>query len=96
MIWAKRRIKLADYTPAYLERLGKLQAENPSLQFMMVSTITDRRNEHDYYIGVPSQAFLSGFDGFVTVDEKDLPKEVDEVLVANQDDFARRFRLRMR
>jgi hypothetical protein len=41
----------------------------------MVSTVTDRRNEHVYYIGVPNQAFLSGFDGFVTVDENDLPKK---------------------
>ena len=53
----------------------------------------------DYYVGVPSQTFLADFDGFVILDESDLPKKIDEVKFAGDkahDDFRRRFRLRKR
>jgi hypothetical protein len=46
-----------------------------------------------------SQTFFADFDGFVIVDESDLPKEIDEVKFAGDkahDDFTRRFRLRKR
>jgi hypothetical protein len=83
MIWVKRRFELAEYAP-YQVRLAKLMLENPSLhsQFIMVSTVTDVPNVFDYYVGVPSQTFFADFDGFVIVDESDLPKEIDEVKFA--------------
>jgi hypothetical protein len=83
MIWGKRRFELAEYAP-YQVRLAKLMLENPSLhsQFIMVSTVTDVTNVFDYYVGVPSQTFFADFDGFVIVDESDLPKEIDEVKFA--------------
>jgi hypothetical protein len=100
MIWGKRRFELADSAP-YQVRVAKLMLENPSLhsQFIMVSTVTDVPNVFDYYVGVPSQTFFADFDGFVIVDESDLPKEIDEVKFAGDkahDDFTRRFRLRKR
>jgi hypothetical protein len=100
MIWVKRRFELAEYAP-YQVRLAKLMLENPSLhsQFIMVSTVTDVPNVFDYYVGVPSQTFFADFDGFVIVDESDLPKEIDEVKFAGDkahNDFTRRFCFRKR
>lgn len=65
VIWAKRRFEFAAYAP-YQDRLEKLLMANAPLyrQFIMVSTNTDDPGVSDYYIGVPSDVFLTGFDGF--------------------------------
>lgn len=97
MIWAKRRFEFAAYAP-YMDRLEKLLLENTTLyrQFIMVSTKTDDPGVDDYYVGVPAQAFLAGFDGFAAVSEGQLPKEIDTLHIADAttDEFKSRFKFR--
>ena len=97
MIWAKRRFEYAAYAP-YQGRIGDLQMANPTLyrQFIMVDVDTDRPGVSDHYVGLPHQTFLAGFDGFESVGEDQLPKEVDGVSLADMTDaeFRSRFRLR--
>jgi hypothetical protein len=97
MNWVKRRFAYADYAP-YMDHLTKLLFANPTLyrEFIMVSTKVDNARDSDCYIGVPNKAFLIGFDGFESVEEHELPKEIDTVLVADQtkDPFTSRFRFR--
>ena len=62
----------------------------------MVSTRTDHQLTDDYYIGVPSEAYLIGFDGFERVAESDLPKKNDTFHVgdATKEPFQSRSRFR--
>jgi hypothetical protein len=62
----------------------------------MVSTNTDDALVSDYYIGVPNEAFLIGFDGFERVAEADLPKVIDTFHLgdATKEPFQSRFRFR--
>jgi hypothetical protein len=98
MFWAKRRFEFAAYGP-YQDRLDKLQMAFPTMasQFIMVSTKI-KGYISDYYVGVPRKEFLADFDGFSDVAEQELPKEIDEVLLANSasDEFSNRFQLRQR
>jgi hypothetical protein len=66
MIWAKRRFEYAAYA-RYQDLLEEFLMRNPALyrQFIMVCTNTDDPGVSDYYVGVPHQAFLVGFDGFL-------------------------------
>jgi hypothetical protein len=96
MIWAKRRFdSLVGYIP-YFERLENLRRANLNLsgQFIMVSTKTEDPAVSDYYIGVPNQGFLSAFDGFKIIDERDVPTHYDVLHLAdsNSADFRRLFR----
>jgi len=96
MVWAKRRFKFAEYSP-YTDQLEKLLMANPTLyrQFIMVSTKADAREE-DYYVGVPTKAFLTGFDDFEPVEEAALPKVIDVLHIADAttDEFKSRFTFR--
>jgi hypothetical protein len=97
MIWVKRRLAAAD-SERYKERLNILSLANPTLysEFLMVSTKTDDVLVSDYYIGVPNEALLSGFDGFERVAESALPKEIDAFHQGDmtKEPFKSRFRLR--
>jgi hypothetical protein len=99
MVWAKREFSYADYTP-YMDHLEKLLLSNPSLyrEFIMISTDTPNARDSDYYVGVPNISFLAPFDGFEMVEEKDLPKQINTVHIADQttDEFKSRFRFRSR
>lgn len=97
MVWIKRRFHAADYAP-YMQRLENLLMANAALyrEFLMVSTKTDDVLTDDYYIGVPNESFLLGFDGFERVAESDLPKEIDTFHLgdATKEPFTSRFRFR--
>jgi hypothetical protein len=97
MVWIKRRFAAADYGP-YMDRLEKLMMATPTRypEFLMVSTKTDEVLLSDYYIGVPSESFLIGFDGFERIAEADLPKVIDTFHLgdATKEPFQSRFRFR--
>lgn len=100
MIWGKRRFAWAEYAP-YSDLLQSLMMAAPALcqQFIMVSAQTENAGVSDYYVGVPNESFMAGFDGFERVAESDLPKEIDNVdLAADQggEEFTSRFQLRKR
>jgi hypothetical protein len=82
MIWGKRSFSGADYAP-YQDKIVKLMLANPTRykQFIMVSKKTADRAVDVVYAGVPSEALLAGFDGFERVQEADLPKVIDALLV---------------
>jgi hypothetical protein len=76
----------------------QLRSSAPSQQFMMVSTKTPDGALSDYYVGLPSDAFLVGFDGFEVVAEADLPKEIDALdfgIMVDQE-FTSRFTIKRR
>ena len=94
MIWITRKFSYVDYGP-YMDKLEKLMmvnAQNYS-QFIMVSTDTSDVGVSNYFIGLPSAAFVEPFDGFSGIDERDLPKEVNTILIAdsNTPEFKSRF-----
>ena len=95
MIWATRRFAAADYAP-YQDRLDKLMWANTSLyrQFMMVSVETGERGISDIYVGMPTSAFLAEFDGFNSIPEEALPKEIDILLTGDISEFKSHFRFR--
>lgn len=98
MIWVKRRFQFAEYGQ-YMDLLERLLMANPTLyqEFIMVSVKTeDKPGESGYYVGVPHKALLAGFDGFTPVEESELPKEIDTVLIADQtkEPFRSRFRFK--
>jgi hypothetical protein len=98
MFWAKRRFGYADYAP-YQDRLQQLMLANSArhAEFIMVScSAEDHPGMGDYYVGVPTQDLLAGFDGFEPVAERDLPKEIDTLLIADatKEPFKSRFRWR--
>jgi hypothetical protein len=98
MIWVKRRFAFADYAP-YQDRLTNLLMANAVLypQFIMVAVdVPGEPGVSDYYVGVPREQFLTGFDGFQRVTEEQLPTVIDSLCVADasKDEFKRRFRFR--
>jgi hypothetical protein len=99
MVWAKRRFAFADYSP-YFDLFERLVMANPSLyrQFIMVSidVADEKPGVGEYYVGVPSEAFLVDFDGFERVVESDLPKVIDALHIADATtaDFRIRFRFK--
>jgi hypothetical protein len=100
MMWVKRCFQYADYAP-YMDLLEKRLMANPTLyqEFIMVSIETgDKPGESEYYVGVPHKALLQGFEGFTPVEESELPKEIDSVLIADQtkEPFRSRFRFKAR
>jgi hypothetical protein len=97
MIWATRRFAYADYAP-YQDRIDKLVWMNTSLhrQFMMASVETDKRGVSDVYVGIPTADFLGEFDGFTVVQEEELPKEFDTLIMGDVEEFKSRFSFRQR
>jgi len=97
MKWAKRQFRFAEYVP-YFDRLEKLTIANPTLyrEFIMVSTKTEERGTDEVYVGVPNKSFLSAFDGFEEIEESNLPKEIDTLLIADgtTEEFKSRFRFK--
>ncbi len=85
MVWLKRRLEGIGYTP-YMDYLEKLLLNNKPLyqEFIMVSRKTDEAGVSDYYIGLPNEAFVAGFDGFERANENELPKSINAVLIADQ------------
>lgn len=99
MIWLKRRFEWAEYSP-YFDLLEKLLLNNAPLyqEFMMVSTKTENAGVSDYYVGLPNEAFVAGFDGFERVGEKELPKRIDVLHIADatKEPFKSRFHFEAR
>jgi hypothetical protein len=97
MIWGKRSFQGADYAP-YQDKVAKLMLANPTLyrQFIMVSKKTGEIGEDVCYIGVPNEILFTAFDGFQRVEESELPKVIDALLVADgtTEEFKSRFRFR--
>jgi N-acetylglutamate synthase-like GNAT family acetyltransferase len=97
MHWAKRQFAFADYAP-YQSKLQTLLMANARRhrEFMMVATDTREAGVSTYFVGVPEKAFLAGLDGFTAIDEAELPKEIDTLLVADgtSEEFKSRFRFR--
>jgi len=62
----------------------------------MAATDSDGPRASTYWVGVPSEALFALFDGFEQVQEADLPKEVNTLLVADatKEPFASRFIMR--
>jgi len=99
-MWAKRRFKYAEFAP-YQDILGELQMANAKIcgQFIMVSVDTkDEPGESEYYVGVPNKAFLMPFVGFQQIQESELPREIDTLLLADvaSEEFQRRFTFKTR
>lgn len=92
MYWAKRQFQWADYAP-YQDRLEKLLMANPTLyrEFMMFS-VEQKVGLSVVYVGVPVRELLAVFDQFEPVEETDLPKVVDTLLVADNNAFRGRFK----
>lgn len=99
MIWAKRIFEGAAYAP-YQDRLQQLLFANAAQyqEFIMVCTDTDRPGVSTYWVGVPTEALLAPFDGFERVQEADLPKEIDSLLLADatKEPFTSRFKFKHR
>lgn len=97
MFWAKRQFAYAAFAP-YQDRLEKLLMTNPTRysQFIMVSVDTDKVGVGTYFVGVPEKVLLVGFDGFEAIQESELPKQIDTLLIADAttDEFKSRFRFR--
>jgi len=94
MIWAKRRFAYANFAP-YSDRMEQLAMANPTLyrEFIMVSTKGNGPGEAMYYVGVPHETFMAGFNGFGRVNESALPKLIDSVQFADTttEEFTGRF-----
>jgi len=85
MIWMKRRFPDLGYVP-YMDRLESLLHEMPNSysEFLMFWMETGKSGIRDYFIGVPTIQLLPVFDGFDTVAESELPKEIDGFLLGDQ------------
>ena len=79
MLWAKKRCDGIEYIP-YRE-------------FMLVSVKVKGLVE-DFYLGLPDKSYLPLFDGFEAVDESSVPKVVDTLHIADNNEFKRRFTFR--
>src|SRR5215475_12944548 len=97
MIWGKRSFQWANYAP-YQDKIAKLMMDNSASyrQFIMVSAKTEKAGEDVCYVGVPNETLFGGFDGFQRVEESELPKVIDALLVADgtTEEFTSRFRFR--
>ena len=97
MYWAKRQFAYAEYAP-FQSKLQTLLMANARRhrEFMMVATDTREAGVSTYFVGVPDNGFLAGFDGFTAIEEAELPKEIDTLLVADgtSEEFKSRFRFR--
>ena len=95
MIWGKRQFAFAEFAP-YQAIMEKLLMANPALyqEFIMVSTKTEKRGTETYWVGVPNEMLLIPFDGFDRVEERELPKEIDTLLIADatKEPFTSRFK----
>jgi hypothetical protein len=60
-------------------------------EFMMVSVKTSKPSIEDYYLGVPNPVILALFEGFDTVQEAELPKQITTLHVADVAEFKTRF-----
>src|ERR1051325_7799370 len=94
MIWGKRRFRWAEYAP-YQDRLAKLQLANAAKagEFMMFA-VEEKIGLQDIYVGVPTKEMMSVFEGFETVSEATLPKVVDSLLLADVNEFSKRFEVK--
>jgi len=94
MIWAKQKFAGADYAP-YLDRLAELQLANGPIcgQFIMVAKKA-AAGEGIYFVGVPNQSYLAGFDGFEVIPDSELPTEVDYLLLADISSDEYRFHIK--
>jgi hypothetical protein len=97
MIWCKRSFAYAEYAP-YAKKLEELMLKFPTQyrEFIMVSTKTQEPGFNDYYVGLPSAPLLALFDGFATIPEELLPKEIDSLEIADgtSEEFTSRFKFR--
>jgi len=82
MIWGKRLFSGLDYWP-YQDRIAQLMLTNPALnkQFVMVSTKTADRVASAIYAGVPSEIHFVGFSSFERVQEADLSRRLQRLIV---------------
>jgi hypothetical protein len=96
MIWGKRAFSGAEDFGRYQELLIKLLYEHSACyrEFMMVNIKTEHPSSRMYYVGVPTEDFMTGFDGFEYVRDEELPKVIDAVIVADigSEEFTSRFR----
>ena len=60
----------------------------------MVSVKAADVRDSDVYVGVPSKAFMAGFDGFEAVNEADVPKVIDVLLIGDNNEINLRFQFR--
>lgn len=94
MIWGKRVFDGPSYIP-YQDRLQQLLFANARQyqEFIMVATATDRPGASTYWVGVPSEVLFTAFDGFERVQEADLPKKINALLIADatKEPFTSRF-----
>ena len=94
MHWAKRQLAFAAYAP-HQSKLQTLLMANARRhrEFMMVATDTREAGVGTYFVGVPEKDLLARFDGFTAIDEAELPKEIDTLLVADgtSEEFKSRF-----
>jgi hypothetical protein len=94
MVFGRRRIDGIGYI-RYMDLLQKLMMANATLyrEFIMVSTKTSEPLFSDYLVGVPSKLFLALFDGSNTVEDVELPEQIDVLHFADTttDEFKSRF-----
>jgi hypothetical protein len=96
VIWAKREFKSTDDYGPYKDRLANLHLNLRGPAGMMMVMVKNGVHIRDVYISLPDATYLPMFGGFKTIDEGDLPKEVDVLLYADQatDDFKKHFTVR--
>jgi hypothetical protein len=97
MIWATRKCTTSEYKQ-YVQLLQKLlstygpQYDN---EFVFVSKASGDPQLTECYVGVSALTHLTGFDGFNTIAESGLPKQVDSIDVCcNAKKIEDLFRLR--
>ena len=56
--------------------------------------IKERVGLQDIYVGVPTKELMTLFDGFEPINEAELPKVVDSLLLADVNAFSGRFEFR--
>jgi hypothetical protein len=97
VIWAKRQFPNAEFG-RYHDRLIKLLYRFPVRyrEFIMVSAKTQNSTARTYYVGVPTDVFMTAFDGFDVIRDQDLPDEIDTLIVGDvaSEEFKNRFQFR--
>lgn len=96
MFWAKRTLKVSEFSP-YQHKMQVLLLAFPlsHADLIMVSVATEKAGQSICYVGVPLKEMLWIFDRFERVDEDDLPKQITAVWIADQSQqpFRSRFQL---